>query len=424
MPKQNIYNKLLSAIGNPYGVCGLMGNLQAESNFNSKNMQNSYEAKLGMNDETYTVSVDNGTYGNFCTDRVGYGLAQWTSEGRKTGLYKYAKSMGVSIGDEDMQIDYIMMELTTAYKAVLTMLQSAKSVKEASDCVVTKYERPADQSETALARRATYGEELYKELVEGGSNVSKTIVIDAGHGMNTAGKRCLKNIDPKETHEWYLNDRIADKLQGLLSAYDCRVIRADDTTGATDVSLSTRVSIANNANADVYLSIHHNAGINGGSGGGAVVFYYSSDAERQRQAQRLYNAIIARTNLIGNRAEKIVKKGFTVIANTKMPAFLIENGFMDSKHDTPIILTDDYAEKSAQGMLDWLVSEFGLVKTGNTAKVERPIEEDIKKDTTNGKMLYRVQIGAFGVKSNADVQLEKAKKAGFADAFITSSYVE
>lgn len=424
MPKQSIYSKLLAAIGNPYGVCGLMGNLQAESGLNSVNMQNSYESKLGMNDKSYTESVDSGAYGSFCNDRVGYGLAQWTSEGRKTGLYNYAKSLGVSIGNEDMQIDYIMVELTTAYKNVLAVLQSAKSVKEASDCVVTKYERPADQSEAALAKRANYGDKLYKELAGGGKIMSKTIVIDAGHGMNTPGKRCLKSIDPNETREWYLNSRIADRLQNLLSSYDCKVIRVDDTTGATDVSLSARASIANNANADAYLSIHHNAGINGGSGGGMTVYYYSSNAERPKQAQRLYNAVIAQNGLVGNRSEKVIKKGFAVLANTKMAAFLIENGFMDSTTDTPKILTADYAEKSAQGLFNWLVSEFKLTKTGNTSQVEKPIEDDIKKDESTGKMLYRVQIGAYSVKSNADTQLERAKKAGFADAFVTSSYVE
>lgn len=424
MPKQNIYNKLLSAIGNPYGVCGLMGNLQAESGLKSNNMQNSYESKLGMNDETYTAAVDSEAYGNFRTDCVGYGLAQWTSEGRKTGLYNYAKNLKVSIGNEDMQIDYILVELTTAYKNVLSVLQSAKSVKEASDCVVTKYERPADQSEAVLNKRAAYGEKLYKELVEGGKSVSKTIVIDAGHGMNTAGKRCLKSIDANETHEWYLNDRIADRLQSLLSAYDCRVIRADDTTGATDVSLATRTKIANDANADVYLSIHHNAGINGGTGGGVVVYYYSSNSERPKQAQRLYDAVVAKNGLVGNRSRKVIKNSFAVLANTKMPAFLIENGFMDSKTDTPIILTNDFAEKTAQGLLSWLVSEFKLTKTNNTAEVEKPIEEDIKKDESTGKMLYRVQVGAYGVKKNAEAQLDKVKKAGFTDAYIASSYVE
>lgn len=181
MGKQNVYDKLMGYIGNVYGVIGLMANIQAESNFNSMNMQNSYEAKLGLNDVTYTKAVDSGDYTNFIFDRVGYGLCQWTSSGRKAGLLAYAQANKTSIGDEDMQIDFIMHELSTGYKAVLKVLQNATSIKEASDYVCKKYERPADQSESALKRRADKGITLYAELVqqpesEGSDEVVKNYV--------------------------------------------------------------------------------------------------------------------------------------------------------------------------------------------------------------------------------------------------------
>lgn len=201
--------------------------------------------------------------------------------------------------------------------------------------------------------------------------MSKIIAIDAGHGMGTAGKRCLKSIDPNQTREWWLNDRIADCLQELLAEYDCQVIRVDDTTGIKDVALSTRVKIANNAKADVYISIHHNAGINGGSGGGTVVYYYSGVAARLTQAKALYNAIVSRTGLAGNRSEKVKKYGFYVVKHTSMPAFLIENGFMDSRADTPIILTPEHAEKTAQGILAFLVDMFAMKqKDGQNSPTE------------------------------------------------------
>lgn len=192
----------------------------------------------------------------------------------------------------------------------------------------------------------------------------KIIALDAGHGMKTAGKRCLKSIDLNETREWWLNDRIADRVQELLAAYDCTALRVDDTTGAKDISLSARVKTANVAKADIYISIHHNAGIQGSSGGGTVVFYYAG-AARQMQAYKLYNAITSRTGLVGNRSDKVVgnnQKSLYVIRNTAMSAFLIENGFMDSKSDTPIILTQEHAERTAQGIVDFLVAELRLQK--------------------------------------------------------------
>lgn len=200
--------------------------------------------------------------------------------------------------------------------------------------------------------------------------VSKIIAIDAGHGMSTAGKRCMKKMDPNETREWYLNDRIADRLQELLAGYDCIVVRVDDTTGVKDVSLATRVKTANNAKADVYVSIHHNAGLNGRAGGGTVVYYCSSKPERQAQARRMYQSVINQTGLIGNRSSTVINKGFYVIKNTSMPAFLIENGFMDSPTDIPVILSTDHAEKTAHGLLKFLVDQFCLQPKNKQNKPE------------------------------------------------------
>ena len=190
--------------------------------------------------------------------------------------------------------------------------------------------------------------------------VSKIIAIDAGHGMSTAGKRCMKALDPNETREWFLNDRIADRLQELLAGYDCKVIRVDDTTGVKDVPLATRVRTANAAKADVYVSIHHNAGIGGRIGGGTVVFYCSNKAERLVQARRMYQSVINETGLSGNRSSTVINKGFYVIKNTSMPAFLIENGFMDSQTDINIILSASHSEKTAQGLLHFLVEQYCL----------------------------------------------------------------
>lgn len=196
----------------------------------------------------------------------------------------------------------------------------------------------------------------------------KIIALDAGHGMRTAGKRCLKSLDPNETREWFLNDRIMDKVEAMLAAYDCRVIRVGDTTGAKDVSLSSRVKTANAAGADIYISMHHNAGLSGHNGGGTVVFYSSSKTERGVQAQKLYEAIVSRTGLRGNRSQKVVKKGLYVIKNTSMPAFLVENGFMDSPQDVPVILTEQHAEKTADGVVAFIVTMLHLQAAGSPSE--------------------------------------------------------
>lgn len=160
MNEKRIWDYLLGKIGNPFGVAGLMGNLYAESGLRPDNLQNTYEKKLGMPDASYTAAVDNGSYTNFIKDSAGYGLAQWTYWSRKQNLLDFAKERGASIGDLDMQLDFLMKELA-GYSSVLKTLRTATSVREASDTVLTKYERPADQSEAARARRASYGQKYY-----------------------------------------------------------------------------------------------------------------------------------------------------------------------------------------------------------------------------------------------------------------------
>ena len=159
-----IWDRLYAAIQNPYGVAGVMGNFKAESNCRANNLQNTYEKKLGMTDEQYTAAVDNGSYTNFVHDSAGYGLYQATYWSIKEALYNYAKAAGKSIGDRDMQVDQFIEMMKSSYKTVWNTLVSAKTVREASDAVVLKFERPADQSEAAQVRRAGYGQEFFDKF--------------------------------------------------------------------------------------------------------------------------------------------------------------------------------------------------------------------------------------------------------------------
>lgn len=138
-----------------------MGNLFAESGLIPTNLQNSYESKLGMNDASYTAAVDNGSYTNFTHDSAGYGLAQWTYWSRKQGLFQLCKSRGKSIGDLNTQLDFLYQELTTSYSQLLKILKTTSSVEEASNLVVTQFERPADQSFDALKQRALYSQRYF-----------------------------------------------------------------------------------------------------------------------------------------------------------------------------------------------------------------------------------------------------------------------
>ena len=146
---------------NDYGIAGLMGNLYAESGLKPTNLQNAYEKSLGMTDAEYTAAVDAGIYTNFVNDKAGYGLAQWTYWSLKQEMLNYFKNKKKSIGDLNTQMEFLAHQLSTSYKSVWTVLQTAKTVLEASNAVLLKFERPADQSEAVQKRRASYGQKYF-----------------------------------------------------------------------------------------------------------------------------------------------------------------------------------------------------------------------------------------------------------------------
>lgn len=196
------------------------------------------------------------------------------------------------------------------------------------------------------------------------------LALCAGHGINTAGKRCLKTLDKKETREWSLNSRVCKLLEEKLSLYSgIEIKRMDDVSGKTDVNLSTRTRTANSWGADLYLSIHHNAGVKGGKGGGIVAFtYLDADGETKQWQSIFYSALIEKTGLKGNRAKPLATKDLAVCRDTKMPSVLLELGFMDSATDVPIILTDAFAENCAEALAEVIVKKANLKRREETLK--------------------------------------------------------
>jgi hypothetical protein len=155
---------LLSMFENEYAVAGVMGNLYAECALRSNNLQQTYEKKLGYTDDTYTAAVDNGTYTNFIKDSAGYGLAQWTYWSRKERLLNYAREHKKSIGDFEMQLNFLWYELINHYSGLVKKLKAVNSVREASDLFLHNFEQPADQSEAVEIKRAAYGENYYNKF--------------------------------------------------------------------------------------------------------------------------------------------------------------------------------------------------------------------------------------------------------------------
>ena len=240
------------------GAAGLMGNLYAESGLKPTNLQNTYEKKLGFTDDSYTKAVDNGSYDNFVRDSAGYGLAQWTFWSRKENLLNFAKQKKKSIGDLYMQLDFLMVELSSGYKGLLNTLKTTKSVKEASNNVLLQFERPADQSISVQNKRASYGQVYYDKYAQ------KTIQPTGGSKMKYNEKNkplvcMMKNSTCyKQTRTmtpvgvlWHSTGANNPNLKRYVQPYE------------TDANYNEMIKIlGKNTNKNDWNHISHQAGLN------------------------------------------------------------------------------------------------------------------------------------------------------------------
>lgn len=183
---RKIWDKFRGAGLSEAGAAGLMGNLKAESDLEPENLQNSFEEKLGYNDSGYTSAVDFGSYAHFADDGAGYGLAQWTFHTRKAALLTFAKEQKKSVGDLDMQLEFLLRELREEYPALFRELCTVTDVRAASDAVLTQFERPADMSEAVKVRRAGFAQDFLAEF-GGTSVVSVPDLPDIMEGVLTFG---------------------------------------------------------------------------------------------------------------------------------------------------------------------------------------------------------------------------------------------
>ena len=172
------------------GVAGIMGNLEAESSYWPNNLEGLANTKSGFSDAQFTAAVDNGSISRaefISSDRFGvckspigkeygYGLAQWTYTTRKAALYDYAKSRGVSIGDLNMQLDFMMREMSASLKSYL---RTATDVSDACVRFHNIYEGSAD-TESMIAGRVAKAKNVYNKYasIHNGNNLSTVSISD------------------------------------------------------------------------------------------------------------------------------------------------------------------------------------------------------------------------------------------------------
>ena len=235
--------------------------------------------------------------------------------------------------------------------------------------------------------------------------MSYKIAVDNGHGINTPGKRTPMMADGRVIREWEFNYPTAQKLGEVLKRCGLDVIFVSDTQ--EDTALSLRTQRANNAKADLFVSIHYNAfqGV-WGTHGGVDTFHHPSSTEGRKLATFVQKELVPATGL---RDRGVKAYNFFVCRETNMPAILCECGFMDNLEEAKLMLNENHQWKVAEAIGKGVCNYLG-VKYVPKPQPKPPSRQEARP---NPNVLYRVQTGAFSNKANADALLAKVKKAGF-----------
>ena len=227
------------------------------------------------------------------------------------------------------------------------------------------------------------------------------ISISAGHGPETAGKRT-----PDGYKEFEFNYPTAQLVADSLSKYEnVSILKVYESN--RDVPLKERTTKANNWGAELYLSIHYNAargsGWSSASGIETLVHQIATEQRSYQIAQKIHEHVIRATGR-KNRGVK-ARPDLWEIRSTNMKGVLIECGFMTNREEALLMKSQEYREKVAHAIVEGIVNYYNLTKKSTPLP---PIKDE----------LYKVQIGAFSSKSNAEAQQQLAITKSFKDAII------
>lgn len=187
--QQIIWDYFLELTGNPAGAAAIMGNLYFESHWLTTELENGVELPKGLTEENYTMAVDLGDYPEFTKDGIGYGMAQWTDKNRKAGLLKFAHEQEKSIGDLELQLQYIGQELEKFN--MLYRLSHTNDVQFLSDYVLKNYENPGFQDESVRQERAMMSLDIYSRFTSVKKDAKDSQKPDDGL---TDGQRKVQNV--------------------------------------------------------------------------------------------------------------------------------------------------------------------------------------------------------------------------------------
>jgi N-acetylmuramoyl-L-alanine amidase CwlD len=236
------------------------------------------------------------------------------------------------------QVEWIQ----SSYTAAITLTQTEIE----TDAIHTALAQPSEDSASGLPTDAESADqpELPAQTQPEDSTAQPAqtlVVVDAGHGGSDPGA-IYEGVNEKD-----VNLAIAQRVADLLQAQGYQVLMTRDSD--TAVGLYTRAEIANEAGADLFVSIHANAANNAPEFAGIYTYYHPSSRRGARLAQAIQTPVCAQTGAVDRG---IASANYVVLRETDMCAVLVETGFMSNSAELRQLLTSAYQEKLAAGIVE------------------------------------------------------------------------
>lgn len=189
------------------------------------------------------------------------------------------------------------------------------------------------------------------------SNVkNKIITIDPGHGGSDSGA-----VGPNGYTEKEGAFAISQKVASILNQSGAKVVMTRDSdvdvygpNASARNELQARVDVGNNANSDIFVSIHCNAFVNPAANG-TQTFYYGSSYQGQRLAQSIQEKMIEANGL---RDRGISTCNFYVVKHSYMPAVLIETAFITNYDEEALLSDDEWQTTMAKAIVEGINEYF------------------------------------------------------------------
>ena len=209
------------------------------------------------------------------------------------------------------------------------------------------------------------------------------INISSGHSINCQGASDIIN-EVTEAR------KVVDRIYQLCKDMGIEVYKYHDTSSSNSQNLSNIANWHNQFKDGIDVSIHFNAYQHTSNSMGTEVCYYS-----QSQLASKVSSAISKASGLKDRGAK-ERKGLYVLRNTNKPMILIEVCFCDSSYDV----------QKYQENFDNICLAIIQALTGKTTQINNT------NNNSNNDKIYRVQVGAYKIKSNAEEMQQKLKKLG------------